>query len=95
MKKKFNKKKIDHETTNANENTTALSKIIDSSLIVPKTITREKTILNENDKRNLNEKAVLLYLKIQKEKTEFEDTIEEEYIEKVIMYGFLVVSKYN
>ena len=42
MKKKFNKTKIEHETTNANENTTALSKIIDSSLIVPKTITREK-----------------------------------------------------
>ena len=45
---------------------------------------REKTILNESDKRNLNEKAVLIYLTIQKEKVEFEDTIEEEYIEKVL-----------
>ncbi len=44
---------------------------------------REKTVLDETDKKKLNEKAVLIYLDIQKNKAEFEDTIEEEYIEKV------------
>ena len=52
-------------------------------MVIPDKMQREKTILNESDKRNLNEKAVLIYLTIQKEKVEFEDTIEEEYIEKV------------
>ena len=49
------------------------------------------TVLNEAEKKSLNEKAVLIYLNIQKEKEEFEDTVEEEYIEKVIMFGYLVV----
>jgi len=53
-------------------------------MVIPDKMQREKTILNESDKRNLNEKAVLIYLTIQKEKVEFEDTIEEEYIEKVV-----------
>ena len=52
-------------------------------MVIPDKVQREKTILSDNDKRNLNEKAVLIYLTIQMEKVEFEDTIEEEYIEKV------------
>ena len=35
------------------------------------------------DKNKLNEKAVLIYLEIQRNKREFGDTIEEEYTEKV------------
>ena len=35
--------------------------------------------------------AVQIYVIMQREKVKFEDTIEEEYIEKVIMFGFLVV----
>lgn len=63
--------------------------LVKSSL--PKSYEREKTILTDKDKQNLNEKAVLIYLVVQKEKIEFEDTIEEEYIEKVIMFGYIVV----
>ena len=65
----------------------ALTKIISSE---NKEI-EAKTVLNEAEKKSLNEKAVLIYLNIQKNKEEFEDTVEEEYIEKVIMFGFLVV----
>jgi hypothetical protein len=60
-----------------------VNKLIRSNMVLPDKMQREKTILNDNDKRILNEKAVLIYLTIQKEKVEFEDTIEEEYIEKV------------
>ena len=50
-----------------------------------------KKYLNTADKRSLNEIAVKMYLNIQKDKEKFGDTIEEEYIEKVIMFGFIVV----
>ena len=39
----------------------------------------------------LNEQVVLESISIQKNKEEFEDTIEEEYLEKSIMFGFIVV----
>ena len=58
-------------------------------------LTREKTSLNETDKKSLNEQAVLIYMKIQKSKTESEDDIEEEYLEKSIMFGFIVVRIFN
>ena len=75
------------------QNNGALTKMVESSMILPQyNIARQKTILTDNDKRNLNEKAILIYLHIQKEKVEFEDTIEEEYIEKALMFGFLMVS---
>ena len=52
---------------------------------------QKSSTLNERERRILNEKAVLINLNIQKEKAEFEDTIEEEYIEKVIMFGYIVL----
>ena len=55
---------------------------------------REKTSLNEADKKLLNEQVVLESISIQKNKEEFEDTIEEEYLEKSIMFGFIVVIFY-
>ena len=55
---------------------------------------QKSELLNENDKRKLNEKAVLINLTMQKEKVDFEDTIEEEYIEKVIMFGYIVVKNF-
>ncbi len=76
-----------HNDKSQNDNETSVntvSKLIKSNMVIPDKMKREKTILNESDKRNLNEKAVLIYLTIQKEKVEFEDTIEEEYIEKVV-----------
>jgi len=57
----------------------------DSTLILP------RPNLNENNQLNLNEKAVLIYLSMEKEKIEFEDTVEEEYVEKVIMFGYIVL----
>ena len=57
----------------------------DSTLILP------RANLNENGRLNLNEKAVLIYLSMEKEKFEFEDTVEEEYVEKVIMFGYIVL----
>ena len=57
----------------------------DSTLILP------RPNLNENNRLNLNEKAVLIYLSMEKEKIEFEDTVEEEYVEKVIMFGYIVM----
>jgi hypothetical protein len=57
----------------------------DSTLILP------RPYLNENDRLNLNEKAILIYLNMEKEKFEFEDTVEEEYVEKVIMFGYIVL----
>ena len=57
----------------------------DSTLILP------RPNLNENNRLNLNEKAVLIYLSMEKEKIEFEDTVEEEYVEKVIMFGYIVL----
>lgn len=39
-----------------------------------------------------NEKAVLLYVEGEKNKTKFEDTISDEYNEKVILHGYLIVS---
>jgi uncharacterized protein (DUF342 family) len=51
----------------------------------------EKAIPDENDTKMLNEKAVLINLMMQKNKIEFEDTIVEEYLEKVIYFGFIVV----
>ena len=53
--------------------------------LVKTSMVREKTVLEETDKKKLNEKVVLIYLNIQKNKVEFEDTIEEEYIEKVFL----------
>ena len=49
----------------------------------------ENNILSVAEKRELNEKVVLIYLKSQKNRVEFEDTIEEEYVEKV--YFFLLI----
>jgi hypothetical protein len=87
FKKKFKKRTVhihNDKSQNDNENNiNTVSKLIKSNMVIPDKMQREKTILNESDKRNLNEKAVLIYLTIQKEKVEFEDTIEEEYIEKV------------
>ena len=57
----------------------------DSTLILP------RPNLNENNRLNLNEKAVLIYVSMEKEKIEFEDTVEEEYVEKVIMFGYIVL----
>ena len=84
FKKKFKKRTV-HIHTDKNEavSESTVNKLIRSNMVLPDKMQREKTILNDNDKRNLNEKAVLIYLTIQKEKVEFEDTIEEEYIEKV------------
>ena len=78
MKKKFGRSRIHLENKSANQ-------LRDATVILP------RTNLNEHDKFNLNEKAVLIYLNIQKEKFEFEDTIEEEYVEKVIMFGYIVL----
>ena len=50
-----------------------------------------KERLDIEDKKRLNERAVLVYLNLQREKEEFEDTIDEEYVEKVVMFGFLMV----
>ena len=68
-------------------------------------ITNQSTILNlaetfipnkveEKDytKRIINEKIVLNYIKMEQSKKVFGETIDEEYIEKVIMFGFIVVS---
>ena len=33
----------------------------------------------------------MIYLSMEKEKIEFEDTVEEEYVEKVIMFGYIVL----
>ena len=55
----------------------------------------DKGSLDLEDKKRLNEKAVLVYLNLQKEKIEFDDTIDEEYVEKVVMFGFLMVNKIN
>ena len=86
IKKKFKKNKVKIMPNSP------LNDLIKANMVLPSDkMKREKTILNDNDKKNLNEKAVLIYLTIQKEKVEFEDTIEEEYIEKVIMFGFIVV----
>jgi hypothetical protein len=38
--------------------------------------------ISEKDKRELNEKAVLIYLNIQSNMIESDDTIGEEYVEK-------------
>ena len=65
------------------------SGLLDDSLI--NLSTPESASLNESERRILNEKAVLINLNIQREKAEFEDTIEEEYIEKVIMFGYIVL----
>jgi len=54
----------------------------------------EKAMPDENDTKTLNEKAVLINLMMQKDKIEFEDTIMEEYLEKVIYFGFIVVKSY-
>ena len=85
MKKKF-KRKI-HTTDPARAN-----RAISNHFLTEIGIAREKSNLDDNDKKILNEKSVLIYLSMQKEKAEFGDTIEEEYIEKVVMFGYLVVS---
>ena len=78
LKKKFQRSRNNSENKTANQ-------LRDSTIILP------RPNLNKDDMLNLNEKAVLIYLNKQKEKLEFEDTIEEEYVEKVIMFGYIVL----
>ena len=52
---------------------------------------KEKLSLNGKDIQSLNEKVVSIYIDIQRGKIECEDEIGEEYVEKVIMYGFIVL----
>ena len=85
MKKKL-KRKI--HTTDPHRTNRATSSYILTEIGIDK----EKSNLDDKDKKILNEKSVLIYLSIQKEKAKFGDTIEEEYIEKVVMFGYLVVS---
>ena len=76
-KRKFKRSKVDPAIESLNVSTNSTFFLSASS---PQ---RENTILTDLDKKELNEKAVLIYLEIQKSKVKFEDTIEEEYIEKV------------
>ncbi len=78
LKKKFQRSRNYLENKSANQ-------LRDSTIILP------RPNLNQHDMLNLNAKAVLIYLNMQKEKFEFEDTIEEEYVEKVIMFGYIVL----
>lgn len=43
-------------------------------------------------REKLNERAVLMYLNIERSKTRFNDTITDEFNEKVILYGYVIVS---
>ena len=56
-----------------------------------KSLNKETLFLNGTDIRRLNEKAVLIFIDIQRGKIESDDEIGEEYVEKVIMYGFIVL----
>lgn len=44
-------------------------------------------------REKLNERAVLMYLNIERSKTRFNDTITDEFNEKVILYGYVIVSR--
>ena len=47
---------------------------------------------SESKDKNNNEKSVYLYVNVEKNKTKFESTIADEYNEKIILYGYLIVS---
>ncbi len=70
--------------------------LLNMSAISPSSLqtssSRKEERLSLDEKKVLNEKAVLVYLNMQREKEEFEDTIEEEYVEKVVMFGYLMVN---
>jgi hypothetical protein len=54
-------------------------------------ISLNKSELNQ-ESQSINEKAVLLYLNVEKKKVKFGETITEEYNEKIILYGYVIVS---
>lgn len=45
----------------------------------------------DEPRERMNEKAVLIYLNMEKSKTKFNDTIMDEYNEKLILYGYVIV----
>lgn len=45
----------------------------------------------DEPREKMNEKAVLIYVNMEKSKTKFNDTIMDEYNEKVILYGYVIV----
>jgi hypothetical protein len=50
-------------------------------------------ILNVDEDHN--DRAVLLYLLTEKNKMQIDDNISGEYSEKVILFGYLIVSEFN
>ena len=64
---------------------------------------KEKTVQETNNNNNSNNATaddnetigVLTYLKFEQNKLPFGDTIQEEYCEKVIIYGYLTVCGQN
>jgi hypothetical protein len=44
--------------------------------------------------REFNEKCVSFYLKVEQNKQSFDETITEEYLEKVTLYGYLIVRNF-
>lgn len=45
----------------------------------------------DEPRERMNEKAVLIYVNMEKSKTKFNDTIMDEYNEKLILYGYVIV----
>lgn len=93
MKEFFNKKIKPHflkVKNNAKDLLNSLSAATSSD-----TSANQNTKLTIEELERLNEKAVLVNLNLQREKEEFEDTIEEAYIEKVTRYFKKLLKFFN
>lgn len=60
--------------------------------ILKHSLKNKKESIDESAEK-LNRKAVLFYLNIEKNKIKFNDTINDEYNEKVILYGYVIVKQ--
>ncbi len=89
--KEFFSDRIKSRMTKAKTNTKGILNMTSVSPNSSMHTQSRKEHLDMEEKKSLNEKAVLVYLSMQREKEEFEDTIDEEYVEKVVMFGFLMV----
>ena len=50
---------------------------------------------NKKTDRVFNDKCVEVYLNVEKNKSPFDDTVAEEYHEKVTLYGYAIVIIFN
>ena len=56
------------------------------------TVNDEAVDKSDNSAANVNENFVLVYSLLEKSKVDFSGTISDEYTEKVILFGYLIVS---